>query len=467
MKRLPLLLAPVLAATLVAASPAVQAAPASVESAVKAKPAIADVFPYCSWWVETTPETMNVAFPDTSATYWTTPYLALPGMSIEVAGTFPETRFLAFTAYNNAGGVYESETGAPSQITDFDIVPAFNTPQPNPWAATSSPDTPAGGTFTVTLREGVDPGDVNALPILPPDPQPQGKAPANLGFLVMRVYLPQGSAQAVALPKLTVVDAQGKRTALPACSGKGMAAIGKISKAAKFLGILKQIKAGAWPTPQPSPCTTEPGGCPPENSFFRASAATTNSFFPNDANAYASMLFTPTPGNVVVIKMLAPTSPWNVEGGTTPVPWPTNDYQLRYWSVCNNVYAAPYPVVANPKPKKGTTYGCVADNAAVRDDEGYVTIAISPPKSRPSNATAANGVNWLPTSVSKPKDMEMVALRNMLASQGFTNAIQNVPSGSDAAATAAVMGDYYPEVAVCTTLEFERGGAAGCLSAPQ
>jgi hypothetical protein len=466
-KRSPLLLVPVLAATLAIALPAAQAAPTPVAPSAKPKPPVANVFPYCSWWLETTPQTMNVAFPDTSATYWTTPYLALPGMSIEVAGTFPETRFLAFTAYNNAGGVYESATGAPSQITDFDIVPAPGTPQPNPWAATSAPDTPAGGTFTVTLREGVDPGDENAIPILPPDPQPQGKAPANLGFLVMRVYLPEGGAQDVRLPTLTVVDAQGTRTTLPACSGKGMAALGKIGKAAKFLRIMKQIKAGTWPTPQPAPCTTSPGGCPPSYSFFRASAATTNSFFPNDANAYASMLFTPTRGEVVVIRMLAPTSPWDVEGGTTPVPWPNDDYQLRYWSVCNNVYAAPYPVVANPNRNKGTTYGCVADNAAVRDDNGFVTIAISTPKSRPRNATTADGVNWLPTSVRNPKDVEMVALRNMLASEGFANAVQNVPSGSDAAATAAVMGDYYPQVGVCTTADFERGGAAGCFVTTQ
>jgi hypothetical protein len=61
----------------------------------------------------------------------------------------------------------------------------------------------------------------------------------------------------------------------------------------------------------------------------------------------------------------------------------------------------------------------------------------------------------------------MVALRNMLASEGFANAVQNVPSGSNAAATAAVMGDYYPDVAVCTTADFERGGAAACFGASE
>ena len=101
----------------------------------------------------------------------------------------------------------------------------------------------------------------------------------------------------------------------------------------------------------------------------------------------------------------------------------------------------------------------------MRDDEGYVTVAISTPSSRPTNATAGNGVNWLPTSVEKPKAMEMVALRNMLPSEGFDFAVQNVESGSDAVATADAMGDYYPVTAVCSKAEFEKVGAEGCLAA--
>lgn len=440
--------------------PAAPAAPAI------STPTISKAFPHCSWWVVTTPQTMNVAFPDTSAIYWTTPYLAEPGMSIEIEGTYPETRFMAFTAYNNTFGTFESATGAPSQITDYQIEPDAGSTEPNPWAENAAPDTPAGGSFTVTLREDVSPGDVNAIPILPPDQQASGDLPADLGFLVMRVYLPEGGAPSdVALPALTVVDADGVRTPLKRCSGKALKAAGKVADAAKVLKVLKAMKAGTGPAPQPSPCTTQPGGCPPPYSFFRASAATTNSFFPNNANAYASMLFTPAKGEVVVIKLLPPSTPYDVEGGTAPVPWPTSDYQMRYWSLCNNVYAAPYPVVANPKPKGGTVYGCVADNAAVRDDDGYVTVAISAPSSRPRNATAANDVNWLPTSVQKPKAMEMVALRNMLPSDGFDFAVQNVASGSDADATAEAMGDYYPVTVVCTKAEFEKVGAEGCLDA--
>ena len=31
-------------------------------------------FPFCSWWTETIATTVNVAFPDFSAAYWTTPF---------------------------------------------------------------------------------------------------------------------------------------------------------------------------------------------------------------------------------------------------------------------------------------------------------------------------------------------------------------------------------------------------------
>ena len=29
-------------------------------------------FPFCSWWTEMTATTVNVAFPDSNAAYWTT-----------------------------------------------------------------------------------------------------------------------------------------------------------------------------------------------------------------------------------------------------------------------------------------------------------------------------------------------------------------------------------------------------------
>ena len=407
-------------------------------------------FPFCSWWLETTATSMNVAFPDTSATYWTTPYIAEPGMKIRVDGEYPDTRFMSFTVYDNTFG-YFTNNGVESQLTDYQINPLLGAQ--NPWVTANAP---TGGGYSITLQPTVNTSESNVLPILPAAPTANNGLPANMGFLVMRVYLPTGGPQSVALPNLTIENADGSTTSLSKCSKPDRKKVMKSHYGVKLAKAIKKIKNG----PAPAPCGTT---CPPDYEFFRATASTTGAFFPNAANAYLSMLFTPAKKQVVVIKLLAPTSPYQAGGtGTVPVPWPNNAYQLRYWSVCNNVYASPYPVVANPKGKKGVTYGCVADNEAVRNADGTVTVAISKPAFRPKNATKALGVNWLPTSVEYPKAMEMVALRNMLTNN-FTNSALSAPQDASPAGAEAAMGAYYPSVWVCTKAQFESSGTAGCV----
>lgn len=427
---------------------------AAAGSAIAVPPVQAKPFPVCSWWTETTATTMNVAFPDTAATYWTTPFLAQPGMSIQVDGRYPQTRFMSFTVYDNAGGTFTLDNGVPSQIDDYEIDPDEGSL--NPWQVSA----PSGGEFTVTLSPDASPDDTNTLPILPSDPQPSGNLPANLGYLVMRVYLPQGGPSAVEMPVLTIVSSDGQESTLSACNKKTRPVAQKTKTGIKVMQALKRMASGGLPTP----CGTN---CPPSLSFFRASAATTNAFFPNTANAYASMLFTPTDDSVVVIRMRVPSSPSSVGGGTSPVPWPDDAYDLRYWSVCNNVYAKPYPVVANRNPRTGSTvYGCVADNAAVTttvDGVEYATIVISSPADKPRNATKFNGYNWLPTSNAYPKAVEMVAVRNMLPSAGFSSAVQDVPQPATAAQAQDAMGTYYPETSSCSVAAFEAGGAAACF----
>lgn len=423
-------------------------------AASPANAAPAKQFPFCSWWLETTPTTSNVAFPDTSATYWTTPYIAKSGMSIRIDGEFPETRFTSFTVYNNTFG-YFTNNGVESQLTDYQI--AANSGSLNPWATNAAPNTPSGGKFSITLQPSVNTSETNVLPILPENPTANGALPANLGFLTMRVYLPAGGdANDVVLPNLTVINADGSTSALKRCTKPSLQKAQGTHYGVKAVKGLKKLQKGV----PPAPCGDS---CPPPYSFFRATAATTGGFFPNSANAYASMLFTPAKNQVVVIKLLPPTSPWNTDGtGTVPVPWPNNTDQLRYWSVCNNVYTAPYPVVAN-QTKNGVTYGCVADNAAVRASDGYVYIAISKPAFRPKNANSANSINWLPTSTKYPKAMEMVALRNML-SNDFANAVQSAPQNASASGAAAAMGSYYPTVTLCTKVQFEVGGPTACTA---
>ncbi|KAI9026773.1 hypothetical protein DFJ74DRAFT_661840 [Hyaloraphidium curvatum] len=409
-------------------------------------------FPFCAWWFETTATTTNVAFPDTSATYFTTPYTVTePGMKIVVNGSYPETRFMSLTTYANTFG-YFSVNGVQSQLTDYQIQPLPGSQ--NPWATVNAS---TGGSFSVAVQQDVGPGVANVLPILPVNSTANNNLPANVGFLVMRVYLPTGGPENVALPQVSIVYSNGSSAVLEKCSRKDSDDAQQSGLGAQVAKAINSIKN--YDGPPPAPCAPT---CPPDYQFFRATAATTGSFFPNAANAYLSMLFTPEKDKIVVIKMLAPTSPSVAGGtGTVPVAWPNAAYDVRYFSICTNVYAAPYPVVANNNTDggAGVTFGCVADNEVVLVN-GTATIVISRPSDRPSNANVANGYNWLPTSVLAPLAVEMVAIRNMLTTSGFTQSVLSVPQDANPASAQKAMGPYYPVVANCTKAQFESGASA-------
>src|SRR3954468_20578441 len=48
------------------------------------------------------PDTVNVAFPDDSAQYFSGTYQAVPGTRIRVQGQFPHARYMSFNVYDAA-----------------------------------------------------------------------------------------------------------------------------------------------------------------------------------------------------------------------------------------------------------------------------------------------------------------------------------------------------------------------------
>jgi hypothetical protein len=416
-------------------------------------------FPYCSWWAKTTPETLNVAFPDSAATYWTTPFYVEEGLEIKVEGQYPDARYMSFNVYDESGGSFEAN-GVSSGIADYQIEPGPGSV--DPFQTMGEP----GGSFTVTLSASAKPGEANTLPLAPEGESGQSTAP--LGFLLYRVYLPTGGNGAVALPKLTVVE-DGQQVALPRCpapSGKVAAAVrskvaaskaaqalgGKLGvKATKLLPALLMLgkavkKGGSGGT---SPCRGSE--CPPAMEFFRASAASTNSFFPNVDNAYVSALFRPVAGKVVVVRGKAPTTP----SGTSPVPWPEQDLQLRYFSLCNNVYRSPWPVVADPVSGGGTEYGCAADLETRLNAAGEYAYVVAMPDQR--TAVEAAGGTFIPLSTTQPHARQILIFRNMLPNETFTHAVQDAPQNAEPAGAARAMGAYYPRAYRCTLAQFEAG----------
>lgn len=408
-----------------------------------AAPAPQGSFPYCSWWAKTTPETLNVAFPDAAATYWTTPFYAEPGLEIKIEGTYPDARYMSFNVYNEAGGSFEAN-GVPSGIADFEI--GANAGSVNPFQTKGE----AGGSFTVTLSGAAKPGDTNSLPLAPEGEAGTGTAP--LGFLLYRVYLPTGGNAALQLPKLTFVR-DGLPATLPRCpSPSGRPSAPKpVQKA--FNALLKLHKFRTREESQRTqPCRGS--ACPPAMKFFRASAESTNSFFPNVNNAYVSALFRPVAGKVVVVRGKAPTTP----SGTSPVPWPQSSLQLRYFSLCNNVYRSPWPVVANPTSGGATEYGCAADDETTLNRRGEYAYVVAAPSQR--EAIEKAGGTFIPLSTTQPHARQILIFRNMLPNESFTHAVQNAPPDASPEGAAQAMGAYYPRAYRCTLAQFTAGARA-------
>jgi hypothetical protein len=416
------------------------ASTSSAASATQASPR----YPFCSWWFETNPQnpTTNVALPDTSATYWTTPFFAAPGLKITVKGQFTNARFMSVTVYDNSGGTF-TRNGVSSGLVDYLIKPDPGTRNP------FQEPTAGHGRFTLTIQRHVSTAQSNVLPMVPATPSTGGLLPPGFGFIIFRVYLPHDGFDAVKLPTL-VFFRRGSTQTLPTCSGNPGPVVKKLEQ--RLVARIKANASGAVKFPPPS-------GQP---AFAKPTAGTINSLFPNIANAYLAAPFNPTPGTVVVVQGRAPT----FTPDSSAQPWPNPAFDIRYWSLCNNEDATPYPVVVATDPQtQDQILGCSPDlNTPIVN--GQYTYVLSSISERPANATAANGVAWLPYGDQVNNGVlvpEVLLFRNMLG-DAFANSVQAVPAGSTAAAAQTVMGAYYPRMAQCSVATFTAGGASACFA---
>jgi hypothetical protein len=424
------------------------------------------LFPVCAWRLLTTATTVNVAFPDAGAAYWTTPFLITQDLeAILVQGPYPNARYMSLTVYDDSGGTFTCQ-GVRSELTDFQIQP--DPGSQNPFAEQA----PLGGTFSLTVRPlTAPPTEPNVLPLAPCSPPSgeqaaQNRLPTNLGFLVYRIYLPHDDLDQVPLPALSLRLADGQVVALPQCMTRQPSGInlGTDLPNPEPIQSLLQLHgpAGRSAATGVKPCG-RPGAqqCPPELVFFRPTDATTNSFFPNLDNKYIAALVQPKPQQLLVLRAQGATVPSDRQ----PAPWPNPNFDLRYWSMCSNIYRRPWPVVAIQEGDQ-TILGCAADLETVLDEQNFYTYVVSHVADKPSDAIlAANHATWLPFSRKEPFSRHMMILRNLLG-DGFPYSVQNCAQGSDSTAIEScqqTMGSYYPEVAECHVRTLEQGGVNACF----
>ena len=448
------------------AAGALLGAPA-LASPAAAVPRATAIVPKCAWPVVTNASNVNVAYPDTNATYWTTPYKVEPNTRLVVNGNYPSARFMSFNTYDSTFGAF-SVNGVKGAIFDYQIMP--NAGSANPWQHNGTRTAPGanlrgdlrGGTkFRVSVSSSVPSSTPNTIPLAP-----AGTTPGAIGFLLMRVYLPKnGNFSAVALPSISVVTASGTSTIAPCTPGQRTAP-GQpnpqlpADAAAAMKKVLTKLSTTGDSSSGPGPC--QPPNCPPDLQFARASAATTNSVFPNSASAYVSAIFQPDPTKVVLVRAVAPRTPALDPPGTQPQPWQSPRYQLRYFSLCNNIYRKPWPVVINKLPGGQVDEGCRADNATKLDRYGRFTYVIAA-QSRAQQVSRWPDTTFIPTSIKSAKDREVLIFRNMLSSSHFRRSALNAPENNSASGAAAAMGPYYPRAVSCPVTYYLTNGPDACF----
>lgn len=377
----------------------------------------ADVAAGCSWFGEADQRDVNVGAPDLDAEYLYAPLDGLANGQIEITGSYPQARYFSFTLYGN-------DENAETSIYDQQIAP--DPGSYNPFTSAGRSGQPSHYTVHVLFANAPAHPAPNTLYAGP------ATATNSVGFMVLRIYIPRSPSSPsgnVPWPQVHVLTSTGQ----PEFT-EGACSTTPPSFGAWYWQAKAQQNAPAGQS-TPADGTTSP-------------PAWTRSFdngFGNQQNAYLQVLISHHWGQLLVAHFKAPTFPRTSAG--QPV---YGDHDLRYWSVCTY-------------DSSGTAvFGCVPDYQARQDAKGWVTFVVSQVGQRPSNATEANGVSWLPWG----SDNEIQVMeRNMLPQASFTHAAGAIRTPAQNAQAAHLMGDYYPTSAYCSQQTFERGGWQACLPA--
>ena len=387
----------------------------------------------CTWPEEVDAYVSNTVIPDTADVVWIDSFTVAPGLRIVLSGTFPDARYASFQVYDRVGAPFARD-GVGSTLTDYQIAP--DPGSVNPWQQQAAP----GGHFTVTLREDVARGQVNTIPLAP------AGTSSGRGILVYRVYLPAGGdSSKIALPSMTLQQG-GHSESLAPCTTfyTPLTAPRSASSAAPT----------ATQAPTPSPGTTPRVA---QLQFFKASIDT---LAPNVDTPYVlSYLTPPGPGDVVVIRGKAPTH----ATGDHPSPWPAANEDVRYWSLCMALATGVVPTVMNLLPTGGIDTGCRADDQVTLDAAGDYAFVLGTEAQRATILGVAD-TTFLPFSAAQPATTHLLMFRFMLVNPSFANSPGRVAQADDPAATAEVMGPYYPRATVCPLSTLVAEGVAGCFT---
>src|SRR5947208_1536153 len=170
------------------------------------------------------PATVNVAYPDDSAQYYSGAYQLAPGTRIRIHGSFPHARYMSFNVYDAAQRPLDG-------LADVSIVP--DPGSSNPFRFGAARDVEDHRDYTVFIDTGPKPA--RRAPNTLYTGTGQNGAPNTSGTFIYRIYIPdkgRDDTGGVGLPTVTVEpsDGSGPQAASP-CTNAAKPSVGGVNDA--------------------------------------------------------------------------------------------------------------------------------------------------------------------------------------------------------------------------------------------
>ncbi len=392
----------------------------------------------------------NFAYPDTGATYWHARYKLPEGASLRLKGQYPYARYMSFNSYR--------EDASPAfALMDQNI--AADTGSINPFISGNERNN-ENRDYQIQILNGEAPqSPLNNT--LYDYAQDDGQA-----TLLYRVYVPNTGKDATGgtdLPQAELTLSSGEVL-------MGQAACDNLQSDATILSI-PFVPADTYAgLRQNNPAKENPIWRAAYNVQFNLRCAFLGmctgeperqvAWYANLDNQYLATYLDRSIKPIAVIRGKIPKVPATLAGGDT---FDESQAQLRYWSLCQNEYYS----------QKVT--GCLYDEQVTINPDGYFTIVTSLESERPSNATDACGIGYLPWSAegdglsilpgrNNHENDALLILRNMLPVNGFAKTVQETAIPGD---EADVLAEFMPTVQYFTQADFEALGCDAYSSLPQ
>jgi hypothetical protein len=392
------------------------------------------------------PDTVNVAFPDDSAEYFSGTYQAVPGTRIRIDGQYPHTRYMSFNVYDGAQRPLDA-------LADIELQP--DPGSRNTFAKGADRN---GRSRHYTAYIDFSPAPTRRAPNTLYSGTGQNGLPNYAGTFIYRIYIPdrgRDDSGGVGFPTLTLEAADGGPAPPSACAAferpgitgvnQGVAGLDGFGsqgqtvfdrnppKWRKFTNLFQAVADNLTDSDTLDPLFEL------QRQLDLKDRGGSGGFLSNIHNAYLSAGIGKAYGEVSVTRFRAPTFP-NTRPGTSPMP----GGQVRYWSICEN------------DPASQRFIQCANDDRAALGADGFATYVVSPPSLRPANATARCGVNWLPFG---PNARGVLIYRHMLPEFSFAQSIQRAKFEQEG----ATMGDYFPTTRYLSKAAYEK---LGCPARP-